>query len=360
MSLLWLIVVIPLAAHGGTILDVSRQIPGQAIRMTPDAATVVGLGFIWTAESGIEHLNGQAVDVSDDGRIVIGTTTGDSGNDEAAIWVNGELEQTLGGLPGHDSVGHLSSGYAVSGDGQTVVGLGWTSDYKARGFRWTEYTGMIELSHIGDVNYETSSRATTISADGTLIGGFDEHALGRRAKLWFDDNTEDLILEDAITNPLGLGEVIGISRRGQWVVGSSWHAPRGQFEPFIWHKGRGVVYLGLPEGVDSRFQYIAAAVSDNGKVVVGTGGDNAYDGKVAWIWTQSRGMTTIKTLLEEACIPWSMDLVQLVVDVSADGRFILAVGGYPFNLKSYLIDLKAVKEAAQHCSAPDSLLSLSE
>jgi uncharacterized membrane protein len=359
VPLLGLLTALPLFVHAADILDVATEIPGHAIRMTPDGKTVVGLGFIWHADTGAQYIAGQAVDVADDGTVVVGTTTGASGYDEAAIWVNGELVHTLGGLPAHHPVGHLSSGYSVSADGSVVVGLGWTSDYRGRGFRWTQSEGMVELSHIGrpdepDLDKYTGSRATVISSNGKLIGGFDE-AFSRRAKLWFSDGTESLILEDKLINPLGLGEVVGISTNGKWVVGGGSNIINNPYylltlEPFIWHKGQGVTYLGLPDGADPQFAYLAAAVSDNGKVVVGGGGAHAYDGQVAWIWQQHRGMTTVKQLLEEACIAWSMDLIQSLVDVSADGRFVLGFGGYPIALKSYLIDLQAVKKAAQQCS----------
>ncbi len=307
---------------------------GLAMGMNPDGSTVVGEtmgpdGFIWHNETGLHYIEGAPGGVSDDGTTVIGTVLDANSAREAAIWENGVLVRTLGALPDQQPPGHLSAGLAISGDGKTAVGLGYTTQYDGRGFYWTEETGMVELPHSNDEN--ANSRASVMSGDAWVIGGYD---IG--ATLWYADGS-------VISLTPGGGVVTGISRNGKYAVGRGYDEVSGESKPFIWHKGQGIRFLDDPPNAPlPNHGFYATAVSDNGRIVVGSGGIHGGNGLIAWVWTESHGTVSLKSLLEKKGIPWTMDLVQRLPDISADGNLILAYGEYPFDSKSYLINLKAL------------------
>jgi uncharacterized membrane protein len=152
----------------------------HAVGISADGATVVGNGnsasgteaFVWTASGGMVGLGdlpdgdyeSGAIRASADGSVVTGYASSAVGL-EAFVWdaTNGMVG--LGGLPGGS--GESTGGY-VSADGTVVVG----SAVGAGGlevFRWDGGSGMQGLGIPAGC---LESRATGISADGSVIVGF--------------------------------------------------------------------------------------------------------------------------------------------------------------------------------------------
>ena len=129
-----------------------------------------------------------AVAVSDDGATVLGTITDpDTGTYVAAIWTAADGWVSLGYLPNASPCG-LSSAYELSADGTVATGLSWDG-CEAFGFIWTQSTGMLALEGLANgVN-----RASVISGDGSLIGGFAQGSFSRTPAFWLD-TTEGTLL----------------------------------------------------------------------------------------------------------------------------------------------------------------------
>ena len=142
-----------------------------------DGSVVVGDGrmggtgpiqaFRWTQSTGLVSLGlltpggySVALDVSDDGSIVVGQT-----DVQGFRWTAQTGMVGLGDLPGGAS---YSEANGISGDGQVIVGLAQT-DQGSRAIRWTETTGMVELSD--DLVDSYQSRALAASWDGSVIVG---------------------------------------------------------------------------------------------------------------------------------------------------------------------------------------------
>jgi len=162
-----------------------------------------------------------AVAVSDDGTTVLGTITDpDTGAYVAAIWTAADGWVSLGYLPDAAPCG-LSTAYELSADGTVATGLAWDG-CNALGFIWTEATGMVPLEELANgVN-----RASVVSADGSLIGGFAQGSFSRTPVFWLD-TTEGTLLDP----PDGdhVGEIHGISDAGTLLLGT-WRPasdPRG-------------------------------------------------------------------------------------------------------------------------------------
>ena len=155
---------------------------GRAVDITPDGRYVLGTGtnpatgqwegFIWEwqASPTPSYVLGPCdVDaISDDGTVVAGnfgaTFGGPAGRwTQAGGWVPiGEL-----GAPCGSSIANV---YDMSGDGDVIVGLGWIS-CAAYPFRWTEATGMVAGEDVGTWHLPTS-RASAVSRNGLRHAGF--------------------------------------------------------------------------------------------------------------------------------------------------------------------------------------------
>lgn len=312
-----------------------KFIPDGASRMTPDGQTVVGWngtgGWLWTPGGGFVSIGGErATDLSDDASVVAGNLTDNNGVDGPAVWdaVNGW--QTLGGLPGQTPPGgSYGTTYAISGDGKVVVGLGWYSNWKARGFRWEASTGMVELPQSGTGN----SRASTISGDGKWIGGFDEASNGsHRAALWDANLNQTLPLVRA-ENPDGYGDIYDINSDGSVLAGQDFYG----LEPgsgFVLSNAKGLIRFGQVPGVDPDQNYNwANAVSEDGSVAVGGNWDLWQNTTFATIWTEATGVIFLSDYLEGLGVTGLSSNYQLAnaIDISADGTTIIGWGvEFPF------------------------------
>jgi probable HAF family extracellular repeat protein len=137
-----------------------------------------GGGFYWMPTTGVISIGGaQATAVSRDGRTFVGVAA-ESRTLQAAIWVRAAEWKVLGSFPNAVPCGaDLSSAYGTSGSGRVVVGLAWNGCTFARAFKWQESTGMVDL---GSSVAGHSSLANGVSADGTVVVGYQERADGFR------------------------------------------------------------------------------------------------------------------------------------------------------------------------------------
>lgn len=258
-----------------------------ALDVTPDGATVVGTTdgavFRWTEAAGVQilsphdWLHTHTAGVSDDGTRIASTVFHtSSGLFEPSRWTEGLGWEPLGGLPGQTPPDDAwGSGYDISGDGSLVVGLGWHTDYRAEAFQWTQAAGMVGLGKPPS----SSSRASAVSRDGHVVGGFYEHETAgyRRPARWTDGGPVDLILGLEIP-----GEVAGVSSDGSFLTGE-W-VPPGDDSPvaFLYGDAGGPIQI-PPVWPSPTHRSFGNAVSDAG-VVVGWSGDQSVGDVEAGVW----------------------------------------------------------------------------
>jgi probable HAF family extracellular repeat protein len=230
--------------------------------------------------------------------------------------------QGLGDLPGG---AFESAALGVSADGLVVVGSGMTAHGKS-GFRWTQASGIVEIS-------DTSMKACwcyNTSRDGSIVVGsgdagsgwnsyrgfywtkeggitFPEHFHDRaRFEMWGVSADGSVIVGDggqqaflwnrnSAATSLGVlpgrtsSRAVSVSADGSVSVGSSYNLPGWDHEEaFAWTKGRGMVGLGFFPRSNYSF---AIAVSPDGAVVLGTSSDSS--GYPAFRWTESSGMVRL-------------------------------------------------------------------
>ena len=144
----------------------------QAYRLMPSTG-YVGLGFLPGGN------RSEAYAISADGNVVVGGSGLDN-TTEQAFRLSSAGMVSLGALDGNTH----STAHAVNADGSVVVGWSFgPNDFSPRAFRWTAANGMqsIEtlLAQAGvDVTGWRLSNATGVSADGAVIVGYGTNPAG--------------------------------------------------------------------------------------------------------------------------------------------------------------------------------------
>ena len=284
--------------------------------------------FYWTADGGMVGIGGTipgggaggTPSISDDGTILVGTALNSvSGANEISYFVIADGEWThLGGIGGQ-SGSEISSGYGISGDGETVVGLGWIDAGGAHAVKWRESTGLEDL---GSTVAGRSSRANAANGDGSFIGGWQDSDTGfRQGAIWIH-GTQVLIWNDP-AETVRLGEVADVSGDGYWAVGSGVSA--NGWQPWRWNGLDGAESLGH---LDPAWRGAATALSFGGEVIVGF--DRPFPGPATFgqgfIYTDDLGLVNLNTYAADQGIDTQGVTLALPLGISADGLTVVGVG----------------------------------
>jgi probable HAF family extracellular repeat protein len=296
----------------------------NVLSMSSDGRVLVGTdifgggAFRWTRQHGTQQLGnaGGQVSISRDGSTIVGDVF--RKHTTAAMWRGGTRWRSLGSYPGSEGCPDLSNAYAVSDGGSTVVGLGWDG-CKATAFRWRKATGLKSLGSLDGM----ASRANDVSADGSVIVGWDDAPDGSRRGARWMHGTESLL------SPFGpfLGSAEAVTPDGRVVVGQN--AGRGDVrrQAYRWTESRGARLLGKLPGGGILGSAAAFGVTNNGKVVVGFSGARRRD---AFVWTNATGMFKLQDYLEGLGVTglegWRLDTA---LAISGDGTTIAGWGYRP-------------------------------
>ncbi len=260
------------------------------------AADFGGELFLWKKGKGFTDLGpGDAlttsIGISGDGSTVTSTISNPDGSSETGLW----KESTGWVHLGHPVSGcrldqNWDSGYSLTYDGSTVVGLSWYCP-GAQGYSWTAAKGFVLLSHPSG---KGSSRASAISANGaTIVGFFESPTQGFRRPVrwqWGKPNRQDLFAGKQTP-----GEATALTSDGLQVVGQAADAS-GFPRAFYYTDANGLVDIGTLSG-RSTDESQANAISDNG-LVVGWSGDAFGAGIEAFVW-HAKHPTTHPTSLKK-------------------------------------------------------------
>ena len=306
-----------------------RVIVGTGTNASSDNEAFFGspaTGLIGMGDLAGGSFSSQANAVSLDGAVIVGYGVSASGL-EAFRWTSAGMVG-LGDLPGGSA---SSQANAVSADGSVVVGVGQNVGFLNEAFRWTQAGGMVPL---GILAGGLSSQAFGVSGDGAIVvGSSSATAITELAFRW--------TLADGMVS---LGDLAGgetrskataISQNGAVIVGHSTVA-NGR-EAFRWTAAGGMVGLGdLPGG---GFDSEALAVSPDGSIIVGRA--TTASGSQAFIWDSTRGMRSLREVLTAANLAPGR-VFYAATGISADGRFVTGQGNNRSGAnEAWLLDLNA-------------------
>jgi hypothetical protein len=221
------------------------------------------------------------------------------------------------GCPGPPD--NQSGAFDLSADGSIAVGLMW-SGCSTEATMWSEKNGTWTaktLQHLGMAG--GSERASVLSDDGSVIGGFAQFpAADRNPAVWSSNGTGVLLDPTHMV----VGEVLSVSADGTLVAGI-WN-----LDGFTWTKAAGVVDLGKLPMAQPTDAVFFNAIANNNKLVVGASGDPNPMGlgspMAAIVWTQAKGMRQLQDILtaNNIAVPTGY-VLSGVMSASEDGSVLL-------------------------------------
>ena len=321
------------------------------------------VGFRWSKNRGYEFFLTQlGPTISGNGQKVGATQYFDlPGKSRAGFWDGGRdpatmdddtwtLLPTLPGSTGCDQ--SLTSIWGLSRDGSVAVGHDRRDCRGTFAVKWDVRGGITPLP-LSDPT-SIGSRANTISDDGRVIAGHEVLSDGWWGGVVWAGGSPQLIRQRAdwwgMFDVFPVGDANGTNADGSVVVGENAIGPADAGYPpsaWRWTRSGGLEVLGhIPCPAWSWFCFggsaYSQAVSDDGSVVVGWGGD--YFEREATIWTRGLGLMTLEDFLRTqravSIEGWSL---MTAMDVSGDGRVIAGWGGYGGNYYGWTVNVDKVE-----------------
>lgn len=283
--------------------------------------------FTWTESDGVSLIGGLVsaggqARISADGMRISGTAIDpDTGLSTMAYYdVAGGTWVTLGGIGG--VVGsETSSGWSISGDGDSVVGLGWIGGLNAHAAQWLAKFGAVY--DLGSSVSDASSRANAVDFDGDIVAGWQDNAI-RQGAVWIFGEQE------LISLPGGgpAEEASAISSDGRWVTGFGIANGFGTATTYRYdtQTKTTIDIPNLPFGGASRFA--GTSISDDGTMIAGgTWGFGPATFGTAVIWREGVGTVRFDQYLDEMGVDYPAGYAfAFVSDMSSDGRWFTGWG----------------------------------
>lgn len=306
---------------------------GSAFFMWSEAnsGTIIGEG----GETGV---SGNA-NISADGSVISMSVPNPSNADqeEAVLYNVATQELSFLGHLGASSSGGTSSAWGMSSDGKNIVGLAWTTSARAEGVYWKDGEPIVGL---GTTVPTRSSRADAVSADGSVIVGWQDAINGvRQGAIWRNGVQE--LLKDNDGNILGAATAV--SADGKTVVGIKNTTGEG----YIWNETDGTVFVSSnnPDYITSM-----SVLSDDGKTALGLSFDPTQSILLAegFIWTKEGGKVNLNDYVASLGFDDLGIVFAVPTGISPDGKYLGGIGANfaEGDAKGFLIKLPAEDLAA--------------
>jgi uncharacterized membrane protein len=294
--------------------------------MNSDGSVIVGRGYFgiptfrYTAAGGIEILGGGCgagtASVSEDGNTILSCIQRPDGVEAAAAWTGSDW-QDLGSVAGAVNCdASLSSGWDLSGDGATAVGLVWLAQQcRAHAGVWDLVNGG-PATDLGSLYEGRATRANAVNFDGSIIAGWQDDEIGQRAGAMWVNGVQSPVLTEAGES---VGEVQFVNADGSVMVGNNY--PYGTPNSWIWTAKRGFDAI----TISNLYQPFAIDASEDGSVVVGIARPRNGDPK-GFFWTKGK-VTFLDDYLAKKSLAagWKIGSVSAI---SGDGK---TLAGYGIN-----------------------------
>jgi len=300
------------------------------------STTAIGQYFMWTPKSGNIYIGGASpgngvggnAGVSDDGTVVSGTMfNAKTSKYEAGLYtVAIDSWMPLGGIGGH-SDSSISSGWNISGDGGTIVGLGWEDAGTAYATTWTSNG---ESTSLGTTILGLSTRANAANFDGTVVAGWQDANI-RQGAVWIGGVQERIYLP----NGSPASEASSISNDGVWISGMGEGAFWDDAETYRYNTIFNFCEI-IPNLTTGAGTYMAGAgMSHDGTTIVGGTWDfgvPAYFGN-AFIWREGIGTMHLHEYLDEVGVSRPAGFhFAFASCISPDGSWIAGWGNFGNNI----------------------------
>jgi len=276
---------------------------------------------------------------------------------QAGLW-DGANWRKLGSLfedgcgldPNDATAGDIGGAWDLSADGAVVVGSLWDG-CSTVAFRWSEVGQTRDfraLARLGAVPEGASlgpiNRATVVSDDGRIAGGFAQTALvDRWPAIWDTTTATGFLLETELFTSDSPGEIMAIETDGT-VAGGIWNN-----EAFVVALDPTPVITKIPAlpdvlpGEASRVNALAA----NGTLVFGQSGGPFLSTPQAFVWTAAKGTRKLADVAREHGLTIAEGVILTnVLAASADGAVVVGTSlDDTFAEKTFVLRLPAAAYA---------------
>ena len=341
-----LVVVSAAFADGPTgsfkLLGATALYPSDA---SSDGRTVAGYNvsqfWYWTASTGIVDIGGIApsaggagsAGISNDGsRIGYTVINPQTGKTEGAFYDIGTAVTTRVGNFGFSCDLAATSCWGLSGDGKTMVGLGWHNLCAARAYTYSKSAGLIDL---GTTVANRSTRANACNNNGSVVAGWQDLTSGFRQGAIWQNGVQRLMTTNT---GLPLGEAGAVTGDGTWVIGLG--AAGNSFLGWRWSEATGYIAL-PPSPIPSLPIGFPTGISDDGKRIVLFYRTNAppATGGEGYLWVDGT-LTPLETVAAQAGIALAPDVrMALPLGMSSDGYTIVGTARTASGIQGFILDL---------------------
>lgn len=346
-GLLPLLVTTSAAIAGGTdgsfhLLGVEGLYPTDA---SEDGRVVAGYNtsefWYWTPEQGLVFIGGLppaaggagSAGIDNDGtRVGLTVLNPKTGTSEGAFHDIATGQTTLVGNFGFSCDASALSCWGISGDGTTMVGLGWHDLCAARAYRYSTVDGLVDL---GSTVSGSSSRANACNDDGSVVVGWQDSNIGDREGAIWRDGVQTLI---TTSSGDAVGEAGAVSGDGHWVVGLG--AGDNGALGWRWSEADGLLTL-PPTPIPTLPRAFPVGVDHDGSRIVlfyrtpfppATGGEG-------YLWIDGE-LHSLETLAAEQGIEIPPGVrMALPLGMSNDGYTIVGTARTPEGIQGFILDL---------------------
>ena len=309
-----------------------------------------GSYFMWSQSGGLVNIGGVSAGngvggqatVSNDGSYIAGTRYNAAmGYHEMARYnIAAGTWEGFGGIPGIGMQvdAEISSGWNISGDGNSVVGLGWTSQgtLDTHAMQWTMGVGVTDL---GSATIGNSARANAVDYDGNVVAGWQDGA-GRQGSVWVD-GVQTLIFDN---NGNFAQEAFAVSDDGRYVTGLGLGSFFAAGNAYRFDTVTGT-YEELINIAGGQSRMAGAAINGDGSLIGGgTWGIGPATFGTAIMWTEDEGSMTLTDYLDMNGVAYDTDFnFAFVSSISENGEWITGWGNYdgPGTTQSFVIHVPA-------------------
>lgn len=270
-----------LSDDGSVVVGIAKESTGAvavtAYRHEVATGTTTSLATLPTAPVDIAN----ALGVSDDGQIVVGSSNAPLGL-RSVFWNSAGEVNGLGlGPEGTELNGEARD---ASADGGVIVGAAAAQPGSIfrEAFRWTAEGGYTRLGYLLDGAIQ-SSVANAVTPDGAVVVG-GSFALGAgsldggAAFRWTEES--GMVGLGSLPTGMGYSEAVDVSADGGRIIGSAQITGAGN-RPFLWTQTDGIKRLstalvedfGFASDLEGWNLQLATAISGDGRAIVGRGVD---------------------------------------------------------------------------------------
>jgi photosystem II stability/assembly factor-like uncharacterized protein len=247
-------------------------------------------------------------------------------------WMN------LGSL-GYSMDSNMSSGWNISGDGQTVVGNAWANPPTGSGIvqgthavAWNATEGIIDLGSLY-ASENRSTRADAVSYNGDVIAGWQDGNGPWKSAVWRRNPAGGYFPNEYIlVNPEGsptdennqVAAVQAISGDGVWMGGMSDWTTNGA--AWLWSEASGLQIIGsYPDAM----AWITG-INYDGSRVVGYFDRGFWDPRIPFLWTPATGLLELNNFASQNLgYEMGTSVMYTPMDISPNGQYIAGNGFDP-------------------------------